>query len=147
MTILLFTAALFQTLPAPGAAQWEPLGPARGGVANSVDPASIVRTGDRATIRMRAVRNAPDPGGMTTAVIAFTIDCRARTATLDGIDLYAADGSFGRSIGGDDAAPVGDDPEQRALFERACRTAPAAAPVPAPAPTPAPAPAPAPTGN
>ena len=115
------TAALFQSLPAPGTAQWEPLGTPRDGVANAIDPASIARTGDRVSIRMRAVRAAADPDGNTTAVIGFTIDCRARTATLEGVDLYKADGSFGRSIAGDDTQPVGNDPDQRALFERACR--------------------------
>jgi hypothetical protein len=118
---VLAAALLFQSMPAPGGAIWEPLGPPRDGVANAIDPASIARTGDSVSIRMRSARNAADPEGMTTAVIGFTIDCRGRTATLDGVDLYKADGSFGRSEEGDDARPVGDDPDQRALFERACR--------------------------
>ncbi len=118
-------AWLIQSLPAPGAAQWEPLGAPRDGIANAVDPASIARTGDRVALRMRSVRTAPDPDGMTIAIIAFTIDCRARTATLDGVDLYRPDGSFGRSVTGDDPRPIGNDPMQRALFERACRAAPA----------------------
>jgi hypothetical protein len=119
-------ALLLQSMPAPGTAQWEPLGPPRDGVTSAIDPASIARSGDRATIRMRAVRTAPDPDGMTVAVIGFTIDCRARTATLEGVDLYRPDGSFGRSVSGDDPRPIGSDPEQRALLERACRPAAAA---------------------
>lgn len=135
MSIGILTAALFlQSLPPPTEGRWEPLGTPHGGVTNMVDAGSIARTGDRAAIRMRAQRNAPDPDGMTTAVIAFTMDCSARTATLDGIDLYKADGTFGRSIAGDDPAPVGNDPDQRALFQRAC--APAAAAPPASAPNP-----------
>lgn len=135
---VLAAALLAQTLPAPDSAQWEPLGAPQGGMSNAVDPASIARTGDRVALRMRSQRSAPDPDGMTVAMIAFTIDCRARTATLDGVDLYRPDGSFGRSVPGDDPRPVGNDPMQRALFERACR-APAAAPAPAPASAPAPA--------
>ena len=123
---VLAIALLIQSLPAPGAAQWEPLGPPQDGTTNAIDPASIARTGDRAAFRMRSVRAVADPEGMTTAIIAFTIDCRARTATLEGVDLYRADGSFGRSVGGDDPRPIGSDPMQRALFQRVCRTAPPA---------------------
>lgn len=127
MSIITLAALLAQSLPAPGAAQWEPFGPPRPGMTNQVDPASIVRSGDRVSLRVRTSRAAPAPDGMSTAVAAFTIDCRARTAQLDGLDLYRADGSFGRSLPGDDAVPVSNgDPMQRALFERACR--PAAAP-------------------
>lgn len=126
MSIPMLAAVLsIQSLPAPGTAQWEPLGPPQNGVTDAIDPASIARTGDRVAFRMRSVRAAADPDGMTTAVIAFTIDCRARTATLEDVDLYRADGSFGRSIEGDDPRPIGNDPTQRALFERACRAAPA----------------------
>lgn len=132
---ILAAALLAQTLPAPGTVQWEPLGTPQGGITNAVDPASIARTGDSVSLRLRSQRTAPDSEGMNVAVIAFTIDCRARTATLDGVDLYRPDGSFGRSVAGDDPRPVGNDPMQRALFERACRTpAPAAPSAPAPAP-------------
>jgi len=126
MSIGFLAAALFlQTLPAPGTAQWEPFGAPRNGVSNAVDPASVARTGDTVAIRMRSQRASADPEGNSMAVIAWTIDCRERTATLEGVALYRADGSFGRSVPGDDPRPVGNDPEQRALFERACR-APAA---------------------
>lgn len=131
MSMIVLTAALlFQTLPTPGTAQWEQLGPPQPGMTNEVDPASIARTGDNVALRMRTTRAAADPDGMTVAVVAFTIDCRGRTATLEGVDLYKPDGSFGRSVPGDDARPIGGDPMQRALYERACRTAP---PAPAPA--------------
>lgn len=131
MTIFFLAALLLQAQPAPAAVQWEPLGPPHNGLTHSVDPASIARTGDRVSIRMRTLRAAPDPNGVTSAVIAFTIDCRARTATLEGVDLYKPDGSLDRSIAGDEPQPVGSDPTQRALFERACRApAPAAAPAP-----------------
>jgi hypothetical protein len=124
MSIFTLAALLAQSLPAPGAAQWEPFGPPQPGMTNQVDPASIVRSGDRVSLRVRTSRAAPAPDGMSSAVAAFTIDCRARTAQLDGLDLYRADGSFGRSLPGDDAVPVSNgDPMQRALFERACRPA------------------------
>ncbi len=131
--IAYLAAALLQTLPPPAQGQWEPLGTPRDGVTNSVDAGSIARTGDRVAIRMKAQRSSPDPDGLSIAIIAYTIDCSARTATLDGIDLYRADGSFGRSIAGDDPAPVGNDPDQRALFQRACVPAAAAPPTAPPA--------------
>ena len=128
MSMFTLAVLLARSLPAPGAAQWEPFGPPQPGMTNQVDPASIVRSGDRVSLRTRIVRAAPAPDGMNSAVAAFTIDCRARTAQLDGLDLYKADGSFGRSLPGDDAVPVSNsDPMQRALFERACRPASAAA--------------------
>ena len=132
---VLAAALLIQSLPAPSAAQWEPLGPPRDGVTNAIDPASIARTGDRVAFRMRSVRVVADPEGSSTAIIAFTIDCRARTATMEGVDLYRPDGSFTRSVAGDDLQPIGNDPTQRALYERACQSAatPALAPAPAPA--------------
>jgi hypothetical protein len=124
MSLLFLTALLAQSLPAPGAAVWEPFGPPQPGMTNAVDPASIARTGDRVALRVRTVRASPAPDGMSSAVAAFTIDCRARTAQLDGLDFYKADGSFGRSLPGEEAVPVSNgDPMQRALFERACRPA------------------------
>lgn len=129
MTIMITVlgALLVQSLPATGEPRWEAFGPAQPGMSNEVDAASLVRTGDRVAVRMRTVRAAPAPDGMKSAVAAFTLDCRARTAQLEGIDLYGADGAFGRSLPGDEPVRVSnDDPMQRALFERACR-APAAA--------------------
>ena len=86
-----------------------------------VTDANVARTGDRVSVRMRTVRSAPTPDGMASAVVGFTIDCRARTAELQGVDLYKADGSFGRSMPGEDAVPVSNnDPMQRALFNYIC---------------------------
>ncbi len=129
MTLSILAAALLaQSPPAVGAAQWEAFGPSQPGMTNEVDAASIARTGDRVSLRMRTVRTSPAPDGTTSAIAAFTIDCRARTAQLDGVDFFGADGTPGRSLSGEDAVPVSNrDPMQRALFERACR-APAAAP-------------------
>ena len=125
MSMIFLAALLAQSLPATGAPQWERFGPAQPDMTNEVDAASIARTGDRVSLRMRTVRAAPAPDGMSSAVAAFSIDCRARTARLEGLDLYGADGSFGRSLPGDDEVPVSNgDPMQRALFERACRPAP-----------------------
>lgn len=131
---ILAAALLFQALPPTTATpQWESFGPPQTGMTNEIDAASIARSGDRVSLRMRTVRAAAAEDGMIRAVAAFTIDCRARTALLEGIDFYKADGSFGRSLPGEDAVPVSnDDPMQRALYERACRAAPAA-PAPAPA--------------
>ena len=49
MSLTLLTALLLQSMPAPGAAQWENVGAPRGGIAFAVDPTSIARTGDRVT--------------------------------------------------------------------------------------------------
>lgn len=136
MSLSILAAALLAQSPsasAPGAAQWEAFGPSQPGMTNEVDAASIARTGDRVSLRIRTVRAAPAPDGMSSAVATFTIDCRARTAQLDGVDFFGADGAPGRSLPGDDAVPIRNgDPMQRALFERACR-GPAAAAPPAPA--------------
>ena len=137
MTMYILAAALLaQSLPATaGAPVWERFGPPQRGMTFEVDAANLARTGDRVSLRVRTVRAAPAEDGMSSALAAFTIDCRARTAHQEGIDLYRADGSFGRSLAGDDE-PVrvsNDDPIQRALFERACRPA-AAAPAAAPPP-------------
>ena len=128
MSLFFLTALLAQSLPATTVApQWERFGPALPDMTNEVDAAGIARTGDRVSLRVRTARSAPAPDGMSSAVAAFTIDCRARTAQLDGLDFYKADGSFGRSLPGDEAVPVSNgDPMQRALFERACRAAAAA---------------------
>lgn len=139
MTISILAAALLAQNPAPVAATpaWERLGPTQAGLTIEVDAASIARTGDRVALRMRTVRAAPAPDGMSSAVAGYTIDCRARTAQLEGIDFFAADGTAGRSLAGEDEAVRvdNDNPMQRALFERACR-APAAAPAQTPAPPP-----------
>ena len=130
MSFTLLTAALlFQSLPAPGSAQWEAVGTPSGGVSFALDPASIARTGDRVTFRMKATHPA-DEQGVSDAVMAFTMDCRARTATMNAIDFYKADGSFARSLPqaefDDDPQPVSHDGPQHAIMTRVCQ-APAAA--------------------
>lgn len=141
MTIFILAAALLAQNPAPAAAApiWERFGPTQAAMTNEVDAASIARTGDRVSLRMRTVRAAPAPDGMSSAVAGYVIDCRARTAQLEGVDFFAADGTAGRSLAGEDEAVRvdNDNPMQRALFERACR-APVAAPAQTPAPTPPP---------
>jgi len=155
MSIGLFAAALIaqsapppaQPAPATAAARWERFGAAQPGMTREVDAASIVRTGDRVQLRMRTLLAAPASDGSRSAVAAFIFDCRARTAQLEGIDFFTADGTAGRSLPGDEAVRVNnDDPMQRALFERACSAAPAAVPAPAATPAPAPAATPAPEG-
>src|SRR5207253_4219592 len=99
MNIFILTAAMLaQSLPAPAGAQWENVGAPRDGVTFALDPASIARTGDRVTFRMRTTRDQPDGDGVAVAVMGFTMDCRARTATMNAIDFYKADGSFARSL-------------------------------------------------
>jgi hypothetical protein len=131
MSVALLTAALLvQSMPAPGAAQWEDVGAPRGGTAFAVDPASIARTGDRVSFRMRTTRDEADEQGIKVAVIGYEMDCRARTAMMEAIDLYKTDGSFDHSIPSasfdDDPQPVSNDPVQQAIMTRVCQ-APAAA--------------------
>ena len=127
---LLAAALLVQSMPAPGAAQWETVGTPRDGIAFAVDPASIARTADRVTFRMRSLRDNPDEQGIRIAVIGYEMNCRARTAAMTAIDLYKADGSFDHAIPGasfdDDPQPVSNDPVQVAVMTRVCQ-APAAA--------------------
>lgn len=121
----LTVALLLQSMPAPAAAQWEQVGAPRGGIAFAVDPASIARTGDRVTFRMRTTRDEPDEQGVKVAVIGYEMDCRARTAAMTAIDLYRADGSFDHAIPSasfdDDPQPVSNDPVQQAIMARVCR--------------------------
>jgi hypothetical protein len=134
MTVSLFAAALLAQTAPPAAAtpRWERFGPPQAGITNEVDAAGIARSGDRVSLRVRTVRAAAAEDGMSSAVAGYVIDCRARTAQLEGIDFFGADGTPGRSLAGDEPVRINNDnPMQRALFERACR-APAAAPAPAP---------------
>ena len=129
MSLAFLAALLVQSMPAPGTVQWETVGAPRGGIAFAVDPASIARTGDRVTFRMRSLRDTPDEQGIKTAVIGYEMNCRARTAAMTAIDLYRADGSFDHAIPGasfdDDPQPVSNDPVQVAVMTRVCQ-APAA---------------------
>ena len=125
MSLTLLTALLVQSMPAPGAAQWQDVGTPRGGIAFAVDPASIARSGDRVTFRMRTTRDEPDEQGIKTAVIGYEMNCRARTAAMTAIDLYKADGGFDHAIPGasfdDDPQPVSNDPVQQAIMTRVCQ--------------------------
>src|SRR5438128_710112 len=120
MMISMLTAAMLaQSLPAPGTAQWESIGTPSAGISFSLDPASIARTGDRVTFRMRATHPA-DEQGVSDAVMGFTMDCRAHTATMNAVDFYKADGSFARSLPqaefDDDPQPVSNDGPQHAIM-------------------------------
>jgi hypothetical protein len=131
MSLTLLTALLLQSMPAPGNVQWENVGTPRDGIAFAVDPASIARTGDRVTFRMRSLRDNPDEQGIKIAVIGYEMNCRARTAAMTAIDLYKADGGFDHAIPGasfdDDPQPVSNDPVQVAVMTRVCQPpAPAA---------------------
>jgi hypothetical protein len=131
MTIGFVTAfLLFQSLPAPTEGQWEQVATQPGGISFAVDAASIARTGDDAHVRVRVTRDRPGEDGVKTVILRYTMDCSAREATTEAVDLYGADGTL---IGSAPAsalstAPVGDDPGALALFNRACRPAPPAPP-------------------
>ena len=124
MIAILSAALLAQSMPAPGGAHWEEVGTPRGGIAFALDPASIARTGDRVTFRMRTTRDQADEQGVTVAVIGYTMDCRAHTATMNAIDLYKADGNFAHAIPAaefdDDPQPVSNDGPQHDIMTRVC---------------------------
>jgi hypothetical protein len=124
MSLTLLTALLVQSLPAPGTAQWQAIGTPAAGIAFALDPASIARTGDRVTFRMKASHPA-DEQGVTDAVMGFTMDCQAHTATMNAVDFYKADGSFARSLPAaefdDDPQPVSDSGPQHDIMARVCQ--------------------------
>ena len=124
MSLAFLTALLVQSLPAPGPVHWESVGTPAGGVSFALDPASVARSGDRVTFRMKATHQA-DEQGVTDAVMGFTMDCRARTATMNAVDFYKADGSFARSLPeaefDDDPQPVASTGAQHDILERVCR--------------------------
>jgi hypothetical protein len=113
MTTILFalTAALAaQALPAPAAVTWEAVAEDSGG-RYSIDPASIVRTGDRVRFLMRAFAARAEADGTSSAVVRYLIDCRARTAGMLAADFYRGD-AFGNSLTVDE-----DEIELRPLAE------------------------------
>lgn len=123
MSLTLLTALLVQSLPAPGTAHWENVGAPGGGISFALDPASIARTGARVTFRMKASHPA-DEQGVTDAVMGFTMDCTAHTATMNAVDFYKADGSFARSLPqaefDDDPQPVANSGPQHDIMARVC---------------------------
>lgn len=128
MSLAFLAALLVQSLPAPGTAQWENVGTPNAGIGFALDPASIARSGNRVTFRMKATHQA-DEQGVTDAVMAFTMDCSAHTATMNAVDFYKADGSFARSLPAaefdDDPQPVANAGPQHDIMTRVCQ-APAA---------------------
>ncbi len=129
MFVAYLTAALLQSLPPPADGQWEQVATQPGGISFAVDAASIARTGDDASVRVRVSRDHPGEDGIKTVILRYSMDCRAREATTEAVDLYGADGSFMASAPASalSTAPVSNDPGAQALFNRACRPAAPAA--------------------
>lgn len=103
MTILTLAAALAaQALPAPGAVFWEPVSEDSGG-RYSIDPASLVRDGDRVRFLMRAFAARAEADGVDSAVVRYVIDCRRRASATLAADFYRGE-AFAHSRETDAAA-------------------------------------------
>jgi hypothetical protein len=123
MTILTLAAALAaQTLPAPGAVQWEEVAQDGGG-RYAIDPGSIARDGDKVRFVMRAVGAQANPDGTSAAVVRYVIDCRRRTWGVLAADAYRGDAfAYARETDEDEIEmqPIPDGGGGGQLQRRAC---------------------------
>jgi hypothetical protein len=125
MTTILFalTAALAaQALPAPGAVTWEEVAQDSGG-RYSIDPASVVREGNRVRFLMRALAARPEADGTSSAVVRYLIDCRARSTGMLAADFYRGD-DFSNSLTVDEdeveLRPITEGTGEVQLHRRVC---------------------------
>jgi hypothetical protein len=95
MTPALLAMAM-QALPAPTLERWEDLA-VNGQNRVAVDPQSISRTGNRATLIIRS--RAQQAAGMMTAVTRYRYDCAANLVTRESMDIYAQNGAFLGTVG------------------------------------------------
>jgi hypothetical protein len=123
MTMLILAAALAaQTLPAPGAVQWEDVAQDGGG-RYAIDPASIARHGDQVRFLMRALGAQANPDGTSAAVVRYVIDCRRRTWGVLAADAYRGDAfAYSRETGEDEIEmqPIPEGGGGGQLQRRAC---------------------------
>jgi hypothetical protein len=123
MVITILAAALAaQTLPAPGAVQWEEVAQDGGG-RYAIDPASIARDGDKVRFVMRATGAAANADGTSVAVVRYVMDCRRRTWGVLAADAYRGDAfAFARETAEDEVQmrPIAADSGEARLQRRAC---------------------------
>lgn len=123
MTIAILAAALAaQTLPAPGAVQWEEVAQDGGG-RYAIDPASIARDGDIVRFVMRATGAQANADGTDAAVVRYVMDCRRRTWGVLAADAYrGAAFAFSRETEAAEVEmrPVAADSGEARLQRRAC---------------------------
>ncbi|HVQ09352.1 MAG TPA: surface-adhesin E family protein [Allosphingosinicella sp.] len=123
MTLSTLAVALAaQALPAPGAVQWEEV--ARDGAGRyAIDPASIVREGDRVRFLMRATGAQANADGTSAAVVRYLIDCRRRTSAVLAVDAYRGDAfAYSRETDEDELVmlPIAGAGGEAQLQRRAC---------------------------
>jgi hypothetical protein len=117
ITFLLAALAL-QSMPAPGMARWTPVA-AEGVAGVAVDPRSISRAGNRATLIIRT--RIEDLNGMVTAVMRYRYDCAANTVTREAGEMYDPAGAFlGAAGAGAASQPIPAASLQATLRDMAC---------------------------
>lgn len=126
MTISILAAALVaQVLPAPGAVTWEQAAEDNGG-RYAIDPASLVRDGDKVRFLMRANAAQAQADGTDMAVVRYVIDCRRRTAGIEASDFYRA-GAFASSRETDademETWPIAEGSGEMRIYRRVCPAA------------------------
>ena len=119
MTPTLLAMAM-QMLTAPGLDRWEVIaGNGQQGLA--VDPQSIRRTGDRATIVVRTPTG--QTSGPVIVVMRYSYDCVRNTVTREAGNFYRADGTFVGAVGvGDRNLTIPPTSIHARFRDRACGT-------------------------
>jgi hypothetical protein len=90
VSTLILAALAAQSLPVPGAVRWEPVAEDSGGH-YEIDPTSLVRSGTRVRVLIRAIAARAEVDGTSSAVVRYLIDCQARTAAMLTADFYRGD--------------------------------------------------------
>lgn len=119
---ILAAALAAQSLPAPGAVQWEEVAQDGGG-RYAIDPASIARDGDKVRFLMRAVAAQANADGTGMAVVRYVIDCRRTTWGVLAADAYRGDAfAYSREAGEDEVEmrPIPGGGGGPQLQRRAC---------------------------
>jgi len=115
-------AMLLQTLPAPNLERWVHVGSTSQGD-SAIDPQSITRTGDLATVVVRtSIHRSQTTGGPVVGVMRYAFNCRTRRGRLEVADLYRGDGTFvGSTVNEDPEEPVARRSPDGEALELACR--------------------------
>ena len=106
---------LLQAAPAaPG--DWKQF--SSGDYGAEIEVGSIARNGDLRTFRMRSTKK----GASKWAIVAITLDCKARTMTLGVAELYEGDTRTGTNPADPAAAPISlaGDPSGTAIGDFVC---------------------------
>lgn len=117
-TTFLFAALLLQSLASPTLPRWEAITTVNEETV-AVDPRSIGRSGNRATLTMRT--RVQDPNGLIFAVMRYSYDCAANTVTREAAEMFDLNGRFlGAAGAGDPNQPITAASLHATLRDRAC---------------------------